>query len=718
MATPSGARPGRTIAVLAALIVLIYGLILVVAPDTIGKQTLSIADKFKPRLGLDLEGGTSVILTPRLVKGGGSPPKDSLNQAVSIIRNRVDSFGVAESEVDHGGRQHRHLDPRQAGQVHPQDRPADRPAAVPAGVARRCRRGDAAADRVPEPDGQRRRVTRRDGLPERHGLAAGVRHAQPDDQQQQRRGPQGAAQGDHHARPADARTDRRRPPPSPGAQPVGRRRQHHPRAGPAVLPARLHRPGSRPPGAPQAGRRPARASRWSPVRDDGVEKYILGPAEVLGTDVKSASAALETNNQGVSTGGWEVQLNFTGDGKKKFGDTTRRLAALSDPENRFGIVLDGLVVSAPSLNNGPILGGQAQITGNFSQSEATSLANVLKYGALPLTFDAGSVEEVSATLGGDQLKAGLVAGLLGLLLVVLYSLLYYRGLGLVTVASLVVSGIITYGLVVLLGWQIGFRLSLAGIAGLIVAIGITADSFVVYFERIRDEVRDGRTLRVGGRDRLGAGPAHHPGRRLRVVPGRRGALRALGRRGPRLRVHPRAHDPGRHRRGLHVHQAAGHDPGPHRVLRAGPQVVRARSRTPRVPPGAPPSRRRREAAAPPRRPAPPPAPPPAPSRRRDEPRGNGRRPALPRRGLLRLRRATPRLVRHLRRPADSCRSLSLLFRGLTLGIEFRGGAEFRVTSPTVSEPQVTQDREPASWATPRSSCRPSATTRSGPRPRR
>ena len=230
--------------------------------------------------------------------------------------------------------------------------------------------------------------------------------------------------------------------------------------------------------------------------EDGSEKYILGPAEVLGTDVKSASAGLETNNQGISTGGWQVDLNFTGDGKKKFADTTRRLSQLQDPQNRFGIVLDGLVVSAPGLNNGPIVGGQAQITGNFTQSEATSLANVLKYGALPLTFDAGEVQEVSATLGGDQLKAGLIAGAIGLALVVLYSLLYYRGLGLVTVASLIASSILTYGLVVLLGWQIGFRLSLAGIAGLIVAIGITADSFVVYFERLRDEVRDGKSLRV------------------------------------------------------------------------------------------------------------------------------------------------------------------------------------------------------------------------------
>ena len=233
MATPSGARPGRTIAVLAALIVLIYGLILVVAPDTIGKQTLSIADKFKPRLGLDLEGGTSVILTPRLVKGGGSPPKDSLNQAVSIIRNRVDGFGVAEAEVTTAGdnivisipgKQDKSIlkTVQQTAQL--RFRPvwlAGAGAATPQPTA------------VPEPDGERRRVTQRDRLPERHGLAAGDRHAQPDDEQQQRRGPQGAAQGDHH--PAgDARTRPPTPTASPGLNPSAGAANITAGAGPAV----------------------------------------------------------------------------------------------------------------------------------------------------------------------------------------------------------------------------------------------------------------------------------------------------------------------------------------------------------------------------------------------------------------------------------------------------------------------------------------------------
>jgi preprotein translocase subunit SecD len=162
--------------------------------------------------------------------------------------------------------------------------------------------------------------------------------------------------------------------------------------------------------------------------------------------------------------------------------------------NQVAIVLDGLVVSAPRINE-PIPSGNAQITGSFSQVEAQDLANVLKYGALPLAFDRGEVQQVSPTLGADQLNAGLLAGALGLGLVVIYSLLYYRGLGLVTVGSLAIAAALVYLLFLVLGEAIGFTLTLAGIAGAIVAIGVTADSFIVYFERIRDEAREGRSLR-------------------------------------------------------------------------------------------------------------------------------------------------------------------------------------------------------------------------------
>src|SRR5262249_40031937 len=194
---------------------------------------------------------------------------------------------------------------------------------------------------------------------------------------------------------------------------------------------------------------------------------------------------------------WVVNLTFNSDGSKIFADTTRELYAQTNgtDANRFAVVLDGLVQTAPSVNSA-ILDGRAQISGNFTQDAATNLANVLNFGALPLAFVAQQQQAISATLGSDYLYAGVVAGLVGLALVVVYLLIYYRGLGLVAFASLVIAGLLTYGSLVLLGQQLGYTLSLAGVAGAIVSIGITGDSFVVFFERIRDGMRDGRSMRV------------------------------------------------------------------------------------------------------------------------------------------------------------------------------------------------------------------------------
>ncbi|MFF7980490.1 protein translocase subunit SecD [Streptomyces sp. NPDC007901] len=219
-------------------------------------------------------------------------------------------------------------------------------------------------------------------------------------------------------------------------------------------------------------------------------KYVLGPAAVDGTEVKKAQAIYDT--QGAS--GWQVQMTFTGTGSKKFADVTGELAKNSQPQNEFGIVLDGEVVSSPYVSQS-IIGGQAEISGSFTQEEAQSLANVLSYGALPLSFKEQSVTTVTAALGGEQLHAGLLAGAIGLALVVIYLVVYYRGLSLVAIASLLVSAVLTYVLMALLGPAIGFALNLPAVCGAIVAIGITADSFIVFFERIRDEIREGRTLR-------------------------------------------------------------------------------------------------------------------------------------------------------------------------------------------------------------------------------
>ncbi len=229
-------------------------------------------------------------------------------------------------------------------------------------------------------------------------------------------------------------------------------------------------------------------------------KYVLGPPIVLGTQLKSPSAGLQsTTNQ------WVVTFNLNGAGSKSFGDKTSAMVASyydattgteTSPLDQFAIVLDGKVVSAPLVQQA-ITQGSGQITGNFTQKSATDLANVLKYGALPLSFSSQQIQSVSAQLGGTQLEAGLIAAGIGLLLVVFYSFLYYRGLALVSVCSLAIAALLSYLAVVLLGKYQGYSLSLAGVAGLTVAIGITADSFVVFFERLRDEVREGRTLRAG-----------------------------------------------------------------------------------------------------------------------------------------------------------------------------------------------------------------------------
>ncbi|MFE2887394.1 protein translocase subunit SecD [Streptomyces sp. NPDC059272] len=219
-------------------------------------------------------------------------------------------------------------------------------------------------------------------------------------------------------------------------------------------------------------------------------KYLLGPAAVDGTDVKKAQAVYNTT----TAAGWQVTMDFTGKGSDKFASITGELAKNTQPQNEFGIVLDGQVVSSPYVSSS-ITGGNAEISGSFTQEEAQSLANMLSYGALPLTFKEDSVTTVTAALGGEQLHAGLIAGAIGLALVVIYLLIFYRGLSVIAIPSLLVSAILTYVIMALLGPGIGFALNLPAVCGAIVAIGITADSFIVFFERIRDEIREGRSLR-------------------------------------------------------------------------------------------------------------------------------------------------------------------------------------------------------------------------------
>ncbi|MFE7844866.1 protein translocase subunit SecD [Microbacterium sp. NPDC057407] len=221
---------------------------------------------------------------------------------------------------------------------------------------------------------------------------------------------------------------------------------------------------------------------------DGTTKYILGPVELDGSSIDDATFGMQQNN-----GLWAVNLRFDDEGTTIFGEISQRLYGADPPLNQFAFVLDGYVLSAPSMN-AVILGGDPSITGSFTQESAKVLADQLKYGALPLSFTVESSNSISATLGSQQLQIGLIAGLIGLALVALYSLIVYRALGFVIIASLAVMAVLTYLTLCILAWRMGFRLSLAGVAGLIVTIGFTADSFIVYFERIRDELRDGKSI--------------------------------------------------------------------------------------------------------------------------------------------------------------------------------------------------------------------------------
>ena len=411
MSTPnktvkSPARSGRSLVLLA---VILLGLI----------ATAFVQGASSVRLGLDLRGGTSVTLQPRASNDANKITSEAIDQAVSIIRQRVDSLGVAESEVTaQGSGTNRQI-----------------VISVPGDSGRRV------VDLV----GQTAELRFRQVLAETAGVA----------------------------NPTDTST---------AATPVdGVTAELNNRfaALDCTIAANLEGTGADSP-----------SDTIVACSRDGGTKYILGPAEVLGQQVSSAEAGYDPT-QGLA---WFVSLSFNGEGTRAFGAITTRVTSLPSPLNQVAIVLDGLVVSAPRINE-PIPSGNAQITGSFSQVEAQDLANVLKYGALPLAFDRGEVQQVSPTLGADQLNAGLLAGALGLGLVVIYSLLYYRGLGVVTVGSLAVAAGMVYLLFLVLGESVGFTLTLAGIAGAIVAIGVTADSFIVYFERIRDEMREGRSLR-------------------------------------------------------------------------------------------------------------------------------------------------------------------------------------------------------------------------------
>lgn len=489
--TQKKANPGRTLALL-GLVVLVLGV-----------WTFWPGQVRTPKLGLDLRGGTQVILTPTANQGGVAVTDDQLKQAVEIIRQRVDGFGVAESEVTTQGNgqnasiivsipgatnqavlnslattaklDFRPVLAEAVGGAVPTSSPsattsgAATPTASPTASAS-ASAGTGSASPSTSSSGNGAAVT--------SALQATANSPSPT-------ASPSASSSTAPTPQATASTD------ANGVTSVGGLPPIQSKTNDAALQAAYAKLDCTKTGATTGGL--ADPTQYLVTcSKDGALKYLLDKAAVRGTEIASASAGISQTG-----GGWEVNLTFTSTGAQQFATVTGELAQKQQPQNQFGIVLDGLVESSPYVSQA-ILGGSAVITGSFTADESKALANVLKYGSLPVSLEVSSVEQVSPTLGQDQLNAGLLAGALGLVLVVLYLVAYYRALGLVAVASLMVAAAITYFLFVILGRQLGLTLSLAGVAGAIVAIGITADSFVVYFERIRDEIREGRSLRAAG----------------------------------------------------------------------------------------------------------------------------------------------------------------------------------------------------------------------------
>jgi preprotein translocase subunit SecD len=415
--------------------VIIVGLVILLAGGVIWGGA-----SWTPKLALDLEGGTQIILAPKL-ESGQTVSVDQLNQAVSIIRERINASGVSEAEITTQGGQN--IVVSLPGQ--PDQETLDRIQASARLDFRPVLEAGAPANTFVGENGQ---TTQH---PSPNPLLNSTPTVAPTN-----------ASDLSHITPA-------------------LRAQYN-----AFDCASLDKANN------TANVAPADQPLIT-CEADGSVKYILGPVEVSGADIVDATSGVVTTQTGASTGQWAVNIVFDSQGTEKFSEITSRLNGLTGSQMQFAIVLDGQVISAPQTN-AVITDGRPQITGNFTQGTAQTLADQLKYGALPISFTVQSTEVISATLGSTQLISGLIAGLIGLILVIIYSLLQYRLLGIVTIASLIVAFSITYVLIALLSWSEGYRLSLAGVAGLIVAIGITADSFIVYFERIRDELRDSRGL--------------------------------------------------------------------------------------------------------------------------------------------------------------------------------------------------------------------------------
>lgn len=398
-----------------------------------GTATGQAGASLTPELALDLQGGTQIILTPTIANGS-EATLEQLNQAATIIRQRVDGSGVAEATVTVQGEQNIVV-------------------AIPG-----------------TPDETTLQLIKASALLEFRPVITFAANTPASESQ---------------AVDLESLNN------TPATAPVNA-------SDPAWITERVQAQFDAL-DCTQAFRQPGQvddAALPLVTCDESLTfKYVLGPVEVKGLNISDAFAGTITTTTGASTNDWAVNLEFDPTGTEAFGAVTSRLFGLPSPQNQFAITLDGVVITAPSTN-AVITNGRAQITGNFTQETATVLADQLKYGALPIGFEVQSQENISATLGDESLRAGLLAGLIGLIIVVVYMTFTYRGLASVVLGSLIVVALLVYLAIAFLSWRQGYRLSLAGVAGLIVAVGITADSFIVYFERIRDELRDGKSLEV------------------------------------------------------------------------------------------------------------------------------------------------------------------------------------------------------------------------------
>ena len=541
MSSKQRMRPGRRLLMFVLVIIIGFGALVV--------GTMRHKASLTPGLALDLEGGTQIILTPTTSDGSAISDND-VEQAIEVIRQRVDASGVSEAQISRQGGQNIVVSlpgkPSQATlelvrtsavmyfrpviRILPgsaQQAAKNIASQNPSAAATPTPADQPTAQAQPDPNaGQEATQPAEDSADTEGGQATGQEGQDGAAAQEPAATSEPTAQNTEQPKTPEEIAKRLADVNQDGvisSDPLPATSQDN--SSDSWITEQLLYDGymtdcSDPKNLTGQTQDP-KVAVISCSKDAGSQQhgaYILGPADITGTELKSANSGLETDSRGQTTNKWIVSLAFNPDGTKKFSELSKRLLAYRDQASaagaqgaqnpqaqnnqdkaQFAIVLDGLTIMASGFNqdvHSPITDGRVQITGNFNQNQANTLANQLSFGSLPLSFTVQSEQQISATLGTEQLRNGLIAGLIGFGLIILYLAWQYRGLAVVAVASLAVAAAGTYLVIAALSATMGYRLSLAGVAGLIISIGITVDSFIIYFERVRDEVRQGRTLRT------------------------------------------------------------------------------------------------------------------------------------------------------------------------------------------------------------------------------